>query len=263
MQLRDRCSGGLTLWMRSNEITEAELPRLERCEKRIGYAFTDRSFLESALTHASGAEHRLASNERMEFLGDAILGAVVCEQLYRKFPEFLEGELTQIKSIVVSRETCAKVSRAMKLAEFLVLGKGMTTHPTIPLSVLAAVLESLVAAIFLDGGREAAKEFILRVLDPEIELAAAGELGMNYKSHLQQLAQRAHGGTPNYRLLAEKGPDHSKCFKIAAEIGSRTYTPAWGKSKKESEQRAAANALSELKGEAPLFDVDELATEEA
>ena len=113
-----------------------------------------------------GAEHRLASNERLEFLGDAILGFVVCELLFRQFPQYLEGELTKIKSIVVSRQTCAKISEALGLQEFLILGKGMTTTPTVPPSVLADVFESLIAAIYLDGGHEAARQFINTYLGP-------------------------------------------------------------------------------------------------
>ena len=222
---------------------------LEACEQRLGYRFNDRDLLASALTHASGADSRLASNERMEFLGDAILGGIVCEQLFREFPHQLEGELTRLKSIVVSRQTCAKISASLNLEEFLILGKGMTTNPKVPASVLAAVLEAIIAAIFLDGGHEAAREFVERCVGPEIDLAVAGEMGMNYKSQLQQLAQREHGVTPNYRLVNETGPDHSKCFQVAAEIGGRRFAPAWGKSKKESEQRAAANAISVIEGE--------------
>jgi ribonuclease-3 len=232
--------------------------RHNECEKRLGYRFRDRDILESALTHASGAEHRLVSNERMEFLGDAILGWVVCERLFREFPEYLEGELTRLKSIVVSRTTCAKVSGAMGLDEFLVLGKGMTTTPGIPTSVLAAVLEALVAAIFLDGGRDAAQAFIERIMGPEIKLAAAGVMGRNYKSQLQQFAQREHGVTPSYRLVSERGPDHNKCFQVAAEIDGHRYAPAWGRSKKESEQRAAANALCSMTGEEIPYVSDEL-----
>lgn len=234
---------------------------LEACQTRIGYCFRDTALLESALTHASGAENRLASNERMEFLGDAILGAVVCERLFRDYPEHLEGELTRLKSIVVSRKTCAKVSTAMQLDQFLILGKGMITHPKIPSSVLAAVFESLVAAIFLDGGSDAARDFVERCMQPEIELAEAGEMGRNYKSQLQQLAQREHGVTPNYRLVDEKGPDHSKCFKVAAEIAEQQFSPAWGKSKKESEQRAAANAIHSLRGEPAPYGDEFLAEE--
>jgi ribonuclease-3 len=218
------------------------------CEERIAYVFSDKSLLQAALTHASGAEHRLASNERLEFLGDAILGAVVCELLYRQFPQYLEGELTRVKSVVVSRQTCAKISEALGMQEFLILGKGMATHPSVPSSVLADVFESLVAAIYLDGGTKAAREFLERYILPEIELAAGGVLGNNYKSMLQQLAQREHGTTPVYQLLDEKGPDHSKCFKIAAQIGGNRYQPAWGRNKKEAEQRAARNALNEIAG---------------
>jgi len=229
---------------------------LERCERRLGYVFRDKLLLRAALTHASGAQHRLASNERLEFLGDAILGLVICEQLYRQFPQYLEGDLTKIKSVVVSRQTCAKISEALGLQEFLIVGKGMTTHPSVPLSVLADVFESLVAAIYLDGGEPAARQFISCYLTPEIELAEAGELGGNYKSLLQQLAQREFGNTPSYHLTDEKGPDHSKCFKISASVGGTKYTPAWGRNKKEAEQRAASNALSEIKGEAPPFPTD-------
>jgi len=229
---------------------------LEQCERRIGYAFQDRHFLRAALTHASGAEHRLASNERLEFLGDAILGAVVCELLFRQYPEYLEGDLTKLKSIVVSRQTCARISEALGMQEFLILGKGMSTHATVPSSLLADVFESLIAAIYLDGGTLAASEFVARYVGPEIELAAGGELGGNYKSLLQQLAQREYGTTPTYHLLDEKGPDHSKCFKIAAQLGSNRYPAAWGRNKKEAEQRAACNALAEIKGEPAIFPSD-------
>lgn len=231
-------------------------PALARCEERIGYRFQNRQLLKSALTHASGADHRLASNERLEFLGDAILGFVVCEVLFTNYPDFLEGDLTKIKSVVVSRQTCAKISEALGLQEFLILGKGMTTHPSVPPSLLADVFESLVGAIYLDGGDPAAREFIQKYLEPEIEMAAAGELGGNFKSLLQQLAQREHGTTPTYQLLDEKGPDHSKCFKVAAQISRQRYAPAWGRNKKEAEQRAARNALSELNGEPVPFPSD-------
>ncbi len=230
--------------------------RLEELQRRIGYVFKDHGMLLAALTHASGAEHRLASNERLEFLGDAILGAVVCEILFRQYPEYLEGDLTRIKSIVVSRQTCAKISESLGMQEFLILGKGMTTHPTVPSSLLADVFESLVAAIYLDGGDAAARRFITEIIGPEIELAADGETGSNYKSLLQQLAQREHGTTPTYQLLDEKGPDHSKCFKVAAQVGGNRYQAAWGRNKKEAEQRAARNALSELSGETPPFPSD-------
>jgi ribonuclease-3 len=237
-------------------LSDAQIAELERCERRIGYIFQDKALLSAALTHASGAQHRLASNERLEFLGDAILGAIVCELLFVQYPDYLEGDLTKIKSVVVSRQTCAKISEALGLQEFLILGKGMTTHPQVPPSLLADVFESLAAAIYLDGGDAGARDFITRFIGPEIELAAAGELGGNYKSLLQQLAQRENGSTPTYQLLDEKGPDHSKCFKISAQIGRNQYQPAWGRNKKEAEQRAARNALAELNHEPVPFPSD-------
>lgn len=228
----------------------------ERLERRIGYVFRDKELLRESLTHASGAPHRLRSNERLEFLGDAIMGAVVCEILYRQYPEYLEGDLTKIKSVVVSRQTCAKVSEALGLEKFLVLGKGMITHPHVPPSLLADVFESLTAAIYLDGGDAPARAFIETYMAPEIELAAGGDHSGNYKSLLQQLAQRERGQTPTYALLDEKGPDHSKCFKMAAQIGRARFPPAWGRNKKEAEQRATQNALSDLNGEPAPFPSD-------
>ncbi|MFV1966535.1 MAG: ribonuclease III [Pirellulaceae bacterium] len=230
--------------------------KLERCERRIGYTFRDKKLLLAALTHASGAEHRLASNERLEFLGDAILGAVACELLFVRYPEYLEGDLTKIKSVVVSRQTCAKISDALGLAECLILGKGMAQHPEVPPSLLADVFESLVAALYLDGGDIASRRFIEEYIAPEIELVAAGELGGNYKSLLQQFAQREFGSTPVYELLDEKGPDHAKCFKVAAQVGGLSYQPAWARNKKEAEQRAACNALSELNDDAAPYPSD-------
>jgi ribonuclease-3 len=240
----------------SNTSETKEFPLLEKLEQRIEYVFKDKNLLLAALTHASGAEHRLASNERLEFLGDAIFGAVVCELLFHQYPEYLEGDLTRIKSIVVSRQTCAKISESLGMQEFLILGKGMTTHPSVPPSLLADVFESLVAALYLDGGDAESRRFITKAIEPEIESAVDGETGSNYKSLLQQLVQREHGTTPNYQLLDEKGPDHSKCFKIAAQVGSNRYQPAWGRNKKEAEQRAARNALSQLGGQSPPFPSD-------
>lgn len=228
------------------------------CESILEYQFKDPTLLVSALTHASGADHRLTSNERMEFLGDAILGMVVCEALYQRYPDYLEGDLTKLKSVVVSRQTCAKISAKLGLEQFLILGKGMTTTPGVPPSVLSDVFEALVAAIYLDGGSDDARDFILRHIETEIELAASSGAGANYKSQLQQLAQRDAGTTPNYQLVDEQGPDHSKCFLVAVKIGDRAFTGAWGRSKKESEQRAAQNALCELNDEPPAYGDDQI-----
>lgn len=237
--------------------TESDFDQLlSTCESRIQYQFADRLLLRAALTHASGADHRLASNERLEFLGDSILGWVVCEMLFRRYPDYLEGDLTRIKSVVVSRQTCAKISQSLGMDEFLILGKGMTTHPSVPSSLLADVFESLVAAIYLDGGAEAARAFVERHVAAEIDATVDGESGGNYKSMLQQLAQREFGTTPVYQLLDEKGPDHSKCFKVAAQVAESRYAAAWGRNKKEAEQRAARNALSEMAGQAAPYASD-------
>jgi len=229
---------------------------LEDCEAVLGHEFRDPELLREALTHASGANHRLASNERLEFLGDAILGAVVCEQLFRQFPDSEEGELTRIKSIVVSRQTCARIAAELEMDHYLFLGKGMGSRDQTPSSVLADLTESLIGAIFLDGGMNAAKRFILRHFGPEIDAAAEGGDGLNFKSALQQSAQRDFGETPTYLLLDEKGPDHSKCFKISARIGRNSFPPAWGRNKKEAEQRAAHNALCQLAGDPIPFQSD-------
>ncbi len=223
---------------------------VSECERRIGHAFRDRSLLMAALTHASGAQHRLASNERLEFLGDAILGFLVCERLYRQFPESLEGDLTRIKSVVVSRETCSRLSDQLQLIDFLIVGKGLSVPDReVPSSVLSDLFESIVAAIYLDGGIEAVRPLVDRMLAPEIERAASGQHGSNHKSLLQQWAQRDYGVTPTYEVIEEAGPDHSKSFHVSAQIGSRSYEPAWGRNKKEAEQRAASNALRELGSE--------------
>ncbi len=233
---------------------EAEI--LDECQAAIGYRFRQPDLLRSALTHASGANTRLASNERMEFLGDSVLGLVTCEQLYLRFPDYQEGDLTKIKSVVVSRRTCARFSKALNLGDYLFLGKGMHLHTAVPASLLADVYESLVAAIYLDGGLEAARSFILKQLGPDIVEVAEGAHGGNFKSLLQQVAQREFSATPQYVMLDEKGPDHSKCFKIAAVIGRHTYAGAWGRNKKEAEQRAAMNALAQVNGDPVPFEHD-------
>jgi ribonuclease III len=236
--------------------TSREAEILEECQEVIGHRFRNLKLLRSALTHASGADTRLSSNERLEFLGDSVLGLVICEVLFERFPEFDEGDLTKLKSAVVSRRACTHVSKHLNLGDFLFLGKGMHVHSTIPASLLADVYESLVAAIYLDGGLEAAREFILRHMLPEIEREAAGAAGSNFKSQLQQVAQREFTATPRYDLLDEQGPDHHKCFKVAAIINRRVFAAAWGRTKKEAEQNAARNALAEVAGEPIPFKAD-------
>ncbi|MCA9080075.1 MAG: ribonuclease III [Planctomycetaceae bacterium] len=219
---------------------------LAELEEKLRYQFSDKPLLRRCMTHASAAPTRLESNERLEFLGDSILGAVVCEVLFARFPESPEGELTRIKSVVVSRDTCAEVFESLDLMPYLILGRGITVNRSIPRSVLATVFEALVGGIVLDGGYEAAKTFLVDVMDASITAAAESSTGVNFKSLLQQHTQKQFGATPTYKVQDEKGPDHSKCFCIAAVLNERIFTPAWGASKKAAEQRAAENALAEL-----------------
>ena len=230
-------------WMRMTDETRAA------AEQAIGYSFKDPAHLALALTHASVAESRLVSNERLEFLGDSVLGLVVSARIFRRFTGLLEGDMTKIKSTAVSRQTCAMIARSLGLDEMLNLGKGMRAtgnDGVAPQSLAAAVFESIIAAIYLDGGYEVAEAFILPLLDPLLERAAASGHQENFKSALQQHAQQYLAALPMYRILDEKGPDHAKCFKIAVEIGGRKFAPSWGQSKKQAEQAAALHALHEL-----------------
>jgi ribonuclease III len=226
---------------------------LSACQEAIGYQFARPELLRAALTHTSGANTRGASNERMEFLGDSVLGLITCEQLYARFPDFQEGDLTKVKSVVVSRKTCAQFSRELGLERFLILGKGLSGNQVVPPNILADVFEALVAAVFLDGGYDAVKPFVLHFIEPEIEKVAEEAVASNAKSQLQTLAQKDFADTPRYVVLDEQGPDHDKCFKIAAEIDGHRYTPVWGRNKKEAELRAAQNALAELLGQPVPF----------
>jgi ribonuclease-3 len=230
---------------------------LQSVQDVISYRFNDTELLVAALTHSSSADARVNSNERLEFVGDAILGMVVCHELFRRFPDYLEGELTKIKSAVVSRKTCAAISRELGLTKFLFLGKGMSGRSQLPSSLAAAVYEALIAAIYLDSGDLAlAERFILDTASNHIMQAAESEHQRNFKSQLQQHVQRVMAATPVYDLMDEKGPDHSKCFEVSVIIQGRRYASAWGPSKKEAEQKAAYYALRELDAveEIPEFE---------
>ncbi len=219
---------------------------LQQCEAALGYSFNSPDILALALTHSSVAPTRVQSNERLEFLGDSVLGLVVCHQLYDLQENLSEGQMTKIKSTVVSRTTCAAIAQSLGVGELLHLGKGIVKGHALPSSVAAAVLESLIGAIYLDGGLEPARVFILKVMQPYIDEALANEHQSNYKSLLQQHAQRHWGSTPEYVVLDEKGPDHSKCFEVGVVIDGRNYRSAWGMNKKEAEQDAARLALEDL-----------------
>ena len=219
---------------------------LQQIEQIIGYEFTDKHLLAKAFTHSSAVDNRLLSNERLEFLGDAVLAVVICQTLFERFPGYLEGDLTKIKSMLVSRGTCAKVSRHLGLHKFLKVGKGMVSSRALSGSLAAGVLETIIAAVYIDGGFDAAHGFILRTFGSLIEQADAGQAQGNYKSLLQQHAQEQSNVTPVYALLDEKGPDHNKAFELEVVIDDRHFPGAWGTNKKEAEQKAAFNALVEL-----------------
>lgn len=219
---------------------------LEQCESIIGHRFADRSLLAVALTHASIASARVVSNERLEFLGDAVLGMVVCDDLYHRFPTALEGEMTKIKSAVVSRRMCAKIAGELGLDRLLNLGKGMKTRSAIPSSLSAAVLESVIGALYLDAGLDRARAFLLPLIRPHIDAAAQSGHQQNFKSVLQQHAQQHMDAQPVYLLLDENGPDHAKAFQVCVEVAGVRYPTCWANSKKQAEQLAALAALTEL-----------------
>jgi len=219
---------------------------LREIEQIIGYKFSNLNLLTRAFTHSSSADNRLLSNERLEFLGDAILGAVICQRLFEHFPGYLEGDLTKIKSMLVSRRSCARITRELGLHQYLQTGKGMATSRALTSSCSAGLLEAVIAAIYIDGGFEVASNFILNVFAPLIERADAEQSQGNFKSILQQYAQQELDTTPVYELVDEKGPDHDKCFESEVVIVAHHFPSAWGSNKKEAEQKAAFNALVEL-----------------
>ncbi len=219
---------------------------LQEIEQIIGYKFSDRNLLCKAFTHSSVVDNRFLSNERLEFLGDSVLGVVICQTLFKQFPSYLEGDLTKVKSMLVSRRTCARVVKQLGLQKFLKVGKGMTSSRALSGSLAAGLLEAVVAAIYIDGGFEAARTFLLRIFAPLIDQADAEQAQGNFKSLLQQYAQQQFNVTPIYELIDEKGPDHSKCFEAEAIVAERRFPGAWGTNKKEAEQKAALNALIEL-----------------
>lgn len=238
-----------------HNLDASTLARLDACQKIIKYTFQDDAYLVSALTHTSGAQTRLVSNERLEFLGDAVLGFVIVDWLYHKCESVMEGEMTQMKSVIVSRAACTRVSRSLGVEKFLILGKGMEKGK-IPPSLLANMQESIIGAIYLDGGFEAARDYILRVFEAEIQDALHGGPMKNYKMVLQQQVQKNLHETPTYEVLEQKGPDHRKCFKVQVIVGKRKFHGAWGKNKKDAEQHAAENALCELENKPPVYPAD-------
>lgn len=226
---------------------------LNNCQKTLGYQFCNRELLRVALTHSSGADTPQESNERLEFLGDSVLGYVICDYLFKNFPDMLEGGMTKIKSAVVSRATCQRICREIGLDQYLILGRGLSQSHRIPDSILANVMESYIAALYLDAGLEKTRKFILRVFKKEIDKMVEDNDADNYKSLLQHHAQKFMGCSPEYKVLEVKGPDHHKSFNVGVRIGEKVFPSAWGATKKEAEQRAAENALAVIDGNQPPY----------
>ena len=218
---------------------------LKKCQETIGYEFQNISLLQRALTHASIQNEN--DNERLEFLGDAVLGLVICEFLYLTFRDFDEGDLTLIKSEVVSRNTLARIGREMKLQDFFSFN-----GEELPDSVMANIFEAIIGAIYFDRGIEPCKKFILNSLSEEMESVIKDPYQKNYKSLLQFLVQKHIGATPNYQIIKTVDSNPS-LFTSCVSIGNRKFLAATGKNKKESEQLAAHATLEILSLEDPMI----------
>jgi len=225
--------------------------RLELLLKKLKYRFENPALLIQALKHRSylsiSNEPRIFSNERLELLGDAVLGLIVTNYLYRKFPKKEEGELTTMKSIIVSRETLAQTAADFSLGHFIFLndaekragGKART-------SILADALEAVIGAIYIDGGIEEAEKVVNRLILKNLTRIINEEKNRNYKSLLLEYSQSKGLGLPVYHVMNEEGPDHDKLFTIEARIQGQILGHGKGTSKKIAEQRAAQNALKKL-----------------
>lgn len=218
-------------------------------EQALGYTFRDRALLENALRHSSYAnenrKEHLTSNERLEFLGDSILGLVVADHLYRTRPDLPEGDLTRIRAALVCEGSLVQVAKSLDLGSYLKLGKGEAhgggrARP----SIQADAVEAMLAAVYLDGGIGQARKLIHDlVLTDEKEKTAAGR---DFKTALQELVQRESGQVLAYRLTGESGPDHAKTFCMEVQLNGKTIGAGQGRSKKEAEQAAAKAAVASL-----------------
>ena len=222
---------------------------METLETKLGYTVHDRALLENALTHSSFANENHSpdgSNERLEFLGDSILGMVTAEFLYRTHPDLPEGDLTRKRAALVREESLVEVADRLDLGAYLRLGKGEDQgggreRP----SIRADAVEAVLAAVFLDGGLAEAKRIVQRfILDKEAEKVAS----QDYKTALQERVQRESGQVLTYRLTGESGPDHAKVFTVAVELNGRSVGEGRGHSKKEAEQLAAKAAMETIEG---------------
>ena len=224
---------------------------MEALEEKLGYHFTDRSLLENALTHSSYAnEHKAdgrTSNERLEFLGDSVLGMVTADYLYRTHPDLPEGDLTRTRAALVCEDSLVEVAQRLDLGAYLKLGRGEETgggreRP----SIVADAVEAVLAAVYLDGGIGSARKLIQRfILDKEEEKSASRD----YKTALQELVQRESGQVLGYQLIGAEGPDHAKIFSVEVDLNGVPIGRGKGRSKKEAEQNAAKAGIEKLRAE--------------
>ena len=238
------------------ELQTGQVVRLrdefEGLQRGIEYRFRDRGMLEHAMTHTSRANEDVsggvADNESLEFLGDAVLGFVIADTLFREFPAFNEGQKSKIKASLVSTATLARQAERLSLGDHLLLGRGEEkTGGRRKQALLADGYEALIAAIYLDGGIEQARAFILREFGPLLgEVKEGGLAGQDFKSALQEHLQASERPLPEYRLTGTMGPDHRKQFQVAVFVGGDSLAEAIGPSKKEAEQEAARLALVRL-----------------
>ncbi len=224
---------------------------LARLERRIGYRFRDPGMLEHALTHKSKAHEDatggVVDNESLEFLGDAVLGFVVADMLYREFPQFAEGQKSKAKAALVSTTSLAAMAERLGLGDHLLLGRGEEkTGGRRKQALLADGCEALIAAIYLDGGTEPVRQFLLREFAGEIAHVRSPDFLQDYKSALQERLQALGRPLPQYDVTAERGPEHDKRFHVRVRVGDEVLAESEGKTKKEAEQSAAKQALVAL-----------------
>lgn len=232
-------------------MTAKRLQSLKEFAKILGVSFQDWLLLHQALTHTSYANEAknpsILHNERLEFLGDAVLELATSTYLYKNFPHLPEGEMTKARASVVCEITLAKRARILNIGQYLLFGKGeLATGGRDRSSILADAFEAIIGAIYLDQGADTAFAYVLTQLKEDLLTVKNGHALQDYKTLLQEVVQRKADQTIQYELLAQSGPDHSKVFEFAVKINGLVFGTGQGKSKKEAEQRAAQQALQKL-----------------
>jgi ribonuclease-3 len=222
---------------------------LQQVQELIGYRFHDESLLKMSLTHRSyshASDRDMLSNERLEFLGDSVLDLIIAEQLYRDHPEMNEGELTKTKALMVSESTLAEIGSEIQLNKYLLLAlEEERAGGRERASIISDSIESVIAAVFLDGGIEAAREMVLRLIYSCKEDLIADASRRNFKGELLELVQARGEGFPRYEVVSETGPDHEKIFTVNVYVAGEKVGNGSGSTKKEAEQKAAALALEQ------------------